>query len=152
MKQLAKSIDHINIVLEDLELVSKFFLSRFSDSGPLATAGRLDIRNSRTGKGGGALPQTTLPGDTTSLELLQFEHPRATPGAKPGRANTVGFRHLAFRVQDSVAEVAALRALGIKTLSGSRSTRRLRRSWYTSRDPRIFYWSLPSMGELKRAA
>ena len=60
----------------------------------------------------------TLPGDGTSLELIQFINPPPLKNSNPGAANTQGLRHLAFRVADIEKAVSFLKAQGIDPLSG----------------------------------
>ncbi|MBT8355636.1 MAG: VOC family protein, partial [Desulfofustis sp.] len=59
----------------------------------------------------------TLPGDRVSVELLQFDHPPITKISSPGLANTQGYRHVAFRVNDIVQTVSFLKQRGINPLS-----------------------------------
>ncbi|NNK15140.1 MAG: VOC family protein, partial [Desulfofustis sp.] len=59
----------------------------------------------------------TLPGDRVSVELLQFDHPPITEISSPGLANTQGYRHMAFRVNDIVQTVSFLKQRGINPLS-----------------------------------
>jgi catechol 2,3-dioxygenase-like lactoylglutathione lyase family enzyme len=64
-----------------------------------------------------AYVKLTLPGDSTSLELIQFKNPPSTKIPNPGKANTQGLRHLAFRVADIEKAVSFLKTQGIEPFS-----------------------------------
>ncbi len=111
-------IDHLNIVVKDLDRVKEFFLalgfieqdqSRLSGEWISDTVGLEDVEAHYV--------RLTLPGDSISIELLQFYHPPINEIAHPGRANTQGFRHLAFRVEDIEKTAAFLKRRGIEPLS-----------------------------------
>ena len=48
------------------------------------------------------------------LELLKYRRPDGLTPERPGRANTKGIRHLAFRVSDILAKVESLRLAGVE--------------------------------------
>lgn len=111
-------IDHVNIVVKDLDRVKEFFLalgfieqdqSRLSGEWISDTVGLEDVEAHYV--------RLTLPGDSISIELLQFDHPPINEIAHLGRANTQGFRHLAFRVEDIEKTAAFLKRRGIEPLS-----------------------------------
>jgi catechol 2,3-dioxygenase-like lactoylglutathione lyase family enzyme len=115
---LLHSIDHVNIVVEDLDRVSRFFIAfgfELQDQSQLSgewisrTVGLEDVDASYV--------KLTLPGDTVSLELIQFRTPPTRKIPDAGRANTAGFRHLAFRVTDIEAAIALVREQGIEPFS-----------------------------------
>jgi catechol 2,3-dioxygenase-like lactoylglutathione lyase family enzyme len=118
MKPVLKHIDHINIVVNDLERVKAFFLalgflqkdgSRLAGEWISNTVGLEDVDAEYV--------KLTLPGDRTSIELIQFRHPPPVEATGSNRANTPGLRHLAFEVTDIAAMVAALRQWGIEPVS-----------------------------------
>lgn len=93
-------IDHINIVVEDLEVTKDFFL----DLGfEIKTHGNLegewiDIIVS--------LPDVkaeyyalSLPGHETNLELLKYHNPVGGRDPKLEMANQIGYRHIALEVE-----------------------------------------------------
>lgn len=59
----------------------------------------------------------SLPGDGVSVELIRFDSPPGHATEHSDKANTPGFRHLAFQVQDIEKAVEVLKANGVKPLS-----------------------------------
>jgi methylmalonyl-CoA/ethylmalonyl-CoA epimerase len=59
----------------------------------------------------------TLPGDTTSIELLRFDNPPVNEISNSDKANTQGLRHVAFRVVDIGKTVAFLKEKGVHPVS-----------------------------------
>jgi catechol 2,3-dioxygenase-like lactoylglutathione lyase family enzyme len=118
MTPLLQRIDHINIVVKDLQKVASFFLSlgfALEDRSKLSgewiskTVGLIDVEAEYV--------KLTLPGDSTSIELIRFESPPLNEIPNPEKANTQGFRHLAFRVSDIEKTVAQLKQKGIDPVS-----------------------------------
>lgn len=118
MTALLQNIDHINIVVKNLAEVKRFFVtlgfqvqdqSRLHGEWISKTVGLNDVDAEYV--------KLTLPGDSTSLELIQFKNPPANEVSNPGKANTHGFRHMAFQVTDIEAAVDHLKAQGIEPLS-----------------------------------
>jgi len=118
MTSFLQSIDHINIVVKDLAAVTQFFISfgfQLKDESRLhgewisKTVGLNDVD--------AAYVKLTLPGDSTSLELIEFKNPPSTKIPNPGKANTPGLRHLAFRVADIEKAVSFLKTQGIEPVS-----------------------------------
>ncbi len=115
---MLKKIDHINIVVEDLEKVKNFFVSfgfQIKDQSKLQgewiskTVGLKDVDAEYV--------KLTLPGDTTSLELIQFNNPPSIKSANSDKANAQGFRHMAFEVSDIKKAVAFIKKQGIEPVS-----------------------------------
>ncbi len=118
MTSLLQSIDHLNIVVKNLEEVTRFFVSlgfQIKDQSRLRgewiskTVGLEDVDAEYI--------KLTLPGDSTSLELIQFKNPLYIKILSPGKANTQGLRHLAFRVDDLEKSVSFLKEQGIEPVS-----------------------------------
>lgn len=118
MTPLLQNIDHINIVVNDLEKVKAFFIALgfvLEDQAELSggwiskTVGLADVE--------AEYAKLTLPGDSASIELIRFKNPPLTEIPTPEKANTQGFRHLAFRVSDIEQTVAFLKEKGIDPLS-----------------------------------
>ena len=118
MTALLQNIDHINIVVKNLAEVKRFFIAlgfRIQDQSRLhgewisKTVGLNDVDAEYV--------KLALPGDGTSLELIQFKNPPANKISNPGKANTQGFRHMAFQVTDIEAAVVLLKEQGIEPLS-----------------------------------
>ncbi len=115
---MLKKIDHINIVVEDLEKVKKFFISfgfKIKDQSKLQgewiskTVGLKNVDAEYV--------KLTLPSDTTSLELIQFKNPPSEKSTNSDKANTKGFRHMAFEVSDIKEAVAFIKKQGIEPVS-----------------------------------
>ncbi len=118
MNTLVERIDHINIVVKDLSKVKDFFLALgFVQEDQSRLAG--DWISTIVGLEGveAEYVKLTLPGDSISVELLQFDQPPMTEIPSPGQANTQGYRHLALRVKDIEQTVIFLRDRGITPLS-----------------------------------
>lgn len=118
MPSILHSIDHINIVVKNLEEVKRFFIalgfeikdqSRLHGKWISDTVGLENVDAEYV--------KFTLPGDSTSLELIQFKNPPATSIPNPGQANTQGLRHLAMQVADIEAAVTFLKEQGIEPVS-----------------------------------
>ncbi|HUI46312.1 MAG TPA: VOC family protein [Nitrospirota bacterium] len=111
---MINKLDHINIVVSNLQKAKDFFLnlgfkeeisSRISGERFSIIAGLPDFDAEFVG--------LTLPGSATNVELIQYYSP---PGGKDpdlNKPNQLGFRHMAFAVDDIEAEVARLKAKGV---------------------------------------
>ena len=111
-------LDHLNIVVSDLDAAAAFFrLLGF-------------VEEDRAELGGAWLSAVVglpavraeyialrLPGSATRLELIAYRHPPSPLSAGIADANRIGFRHLALAVDDIAAEVARLQAAGVEFLS-----------------------------------
>ncbi|MCK5310833.1 MAG: VOC family protein [Desulfobacteraceae bacterium] len=118
MAPLLQKIDHINIVVENLEKVKQFFVSfgfQIEDQSRLhgewisKIVGLKDVDAQYV--------KLTLPGDSTSLELIEYKAPLLTKNSNPDKANTQGFRHMAFQVSDIEKAVLFLKEQGIEPVS-----------------------------------
>ncbi|HSR22970.1 MAG TPA: VOC family protein [Candidatus Eisenbacteria bacterium] len=110
-------IDHLNIVVSDLEEARAFFLLLGFTEGLGADLDPAFLQR-LTGIAGASGRFVTMrhAGSNTTIELLRFD---ASGGADPqlGRADRIGLRHLAFAVADIDAVVARLQAAGTTFLS-----------------------------------
>jgi len=110
-------IDHLNIVVSDLDRAVAFFhLLGFSEGlGATLDAAFLETLSGIAGAAGRFV---TLhhPASNVAIELLQFER---DAGADPqlGQANRIGLRHLAFAVTDIDTTVTRLAEHGVAFLS-----------------------------------
>ena len=108
-----RRMDHVGVVVDDLEAVSAFFVELGLEIvGEAAVGGgwvdrivglhgvRSDIVMLRTPDGSG------------QIELSKFHSPSTAGDARPLPANARGIRHVAFEVADIDALVARLRARG----------------------------------------
>ena len=115
---MLESIDHVNLVVNDLEGMAEFYSAllgltptkRATISGPwiAAVVGLADVEAD--------VIYLDLPSGPR-VELLRYNRP---PAARPeglGRSNTPGLRHLAFRVRDIDGIVARLARRGVQFFS-----------------------------------
>jgi catechol 2,3-dioxygenase-like lactoylglutathione lyase family enzyme len=110
-------IDHLNIVVSDLEEATAFFhLLGFEEGLDAALDSAFLERVTGIAGAQGHFVSLHHPGSNLSIELLRFDH---GSGADPtlGCADRIGLRHLAFAVTDIEADVARLTAQGIQFLS-----------------------------------
>ncbi|MBU5636372.1 VOC family protein [Geomonas sp. Red69] len=107
-------IDHLNIVVRDLEAAAAFFALLGFTPG-ISSVLDTDFLEKLTGVrcAGGKFTALHHPGSDLSIELLQFDA-GGDPDAGVGIANRIGMRHLAFAVTDIDAEVARLRGHGVQ--------------------------------------
>jgi catechol 2,3-dioxygenase-like lactoylglutathione lyase family enzyme len=118
MNSFVDRIDHINIVVKDLDRVKEFFLALgFTQEDESRLAGDWISRTVGLEGVEAHYVKLTLPGDQVSVELLQFDHPPTTTIPLPDQANTQGYRHLALRVKDIERTVSFLKDSGVKPLS-----------------------------------
>ena len=110
-----KYIDHVNIVVEDLEAVRDFFL-QFGfvekDSSELQgewisrIVGLKDVRAKYS--------MLSLPQGQTNIELIKYYNPESPKKTENYKANQLGFRHIAFVVDDIEEHIDRLAAMGIE--------------------------------------
>ena len=111
-------IDHINLVVRDLDLMSRFYIQvmglkvtkRVTISGPWIEriVGLTDVEAEVLYLEAGRGPR---------LELIRYARPAGVRPIELERANTEGLRHLAFRVEDIDAAAAKIQAAGFELLS-----------------------------------
>ena len=115
---MIERLDHINIVVSDLEKTKAFFLLlgfQEDDSAELSgdwissIVGLRDVR--------ARYVALSLPGSNTNIELIEYESPGSERDPQLSNANQIGFRHLALTVDDIAAEVRRLTQAGIEFLS-----------------------------------
>jgi len=113
------AIDHINIVVSDMERSVAFYTEILGLERGFEALLEGDWIETVTG-----LPNLRARcvfmeagGAAVRLELLQYLTPEGVAPPPNGLPNTVGLRHLAFTVDDIDAMVARLRAAGVEPLS-----------------------------------
>ncbi len=116
---MIRGIDHINIVVADLERSVKFYTEvlGFRKTADVTMEG--DWIEAIIGLKGvkGLVSFVEPPGGGLRIELLQYVAPAGVALPENSRANTLGLRHFAFRV-DNITEMAArLRAAGVTMFS-----------------------------------
>ena len=115
-------IDHVNIVVQDLERMVAFYRDvlglsltrRVTISGPwvAATVGLADVHADVVYLDFPAGPR---------IELIRYNRPAQDRPADVDRPNAPGLRHLAFTVQDIDAATDRLRGAGVRVFSDVQS-------------------------------
>jgi catechol 2,3-dioxygenase-like lactoylglutathione lyase family enzyme len=115
---MLKRLDHINIVVTDLYKAREFFLNLGFEEGDSSTLSGEWI-SAIVGLDGvdASYVSLHLPGSETAIELLEYRHPASNRDPDMGKANQLGFRHLAFAVSDIEATVRKLRQMEVEFLS-----------------------------------
>ena len=116
---MIRAIDHINIVVTDLARSVKFYTEvlGFVKTKEAHLEGEwieriVGLRGVR-----GRVVYVVAPAGEPRIELLCYESPQGEDPAANQRANTVGLRHIALRVDDMASTVARLRAAGAEIFS-----------------------------------
>jgi catechol 2,3-dioxygenase-like lactoylglutathione lyase family enzyme len=110
-------MDHVTLVIEDLDAAIEFFRELGMDlEGRTSVDG--DAIDQLTGmdRSEADIAMVRTPDGHGRIELTHYRHPRATtlePGAPP---NTLGFRQVMFEVDDIDATVARLRRRGSRLI------------------------------------
>ena len=95
------SIDHVNIVVTDLEKAKKFFLDFGFDivaEDDLQGAWIDDVVNLKNVRA--RFCAFKIGESETKLELIQYYNPVGTIDEEMHKPNTMGYRHIAFKVKD----------------------------------------------------
>lgn len=116
---MIRGIDHLNIVVSDLGRSVRFYTEvlGFRKTADVVMEGGwieeiIGLRGVR-----GLVAFVEPPGGGPRIELLQYVTPAGTALPENSRANTLGLRHVAFRVHDIQAIAARLRAAGVTLFS-----------------------------------
>ena len=116
---MIRAIDHINIVVSDLERSVRFYCDvlGFRKTADVYMEG--DWIEAVVGLRGvkGKVAFVEPPGGGVRIELLEYVAPAGVAVAENSRANTRGLRHVAFRVDGIAAMTERLRAAGVKFFS-----------------------------------
>ena len=117
-----KQIDHLAIVVTDLERSRKFFeILGFEET--IRSTLDAAFLESVTGIKGAVGSFVGMKHQTSQLviELLHFSSPNPAPDPDCGYPNRIGFRHLAFSVKDIEHTVSRLKEFGVEFLSPIRT-------------------------------
>lgn len=116
---MIRAIDHINIVVSNLERSVKFYTEvlGFRKTHDVYMEG--DWIEAIIGLRGvkGFVAFVEPPGGGVRIELLEYRAPAGVALPENSRANTRGLRHIALRVDDIAAMAARLRAAGVTLFS-----------------------------------
>jgi catechol 2,3-dioxygenase-like lactoylglutathione lyase family enzyme len=116
---MIRAIDHINIVVSDLERSLRFYteLLGFRKTKEAYLEGEwIDRIVGLRGVKARAV-FIVAPAGEPRIELLWYQQPAGAARPENARSNTLGLRHIAFRVDDMAATVAKLRAHGVTVFS-----------------------------------
>ncbi|QOV91619.1 VOC family protein [Humisphaera borealis] len=115
---MIESIDHVNIVVADMELVARFYEDTLGFRRTKHATIRGDWVDATVGLKGAEAEVIYLElGVGPRIELARYVSP---PGRRPidiDLPNMQGIRHLAFKVSGIEAIAARLRAAGVKVFS-----------------------------------
>jgi len=116
---MIRVIDHINIVVADLERSVKFYTEvlGFTKTHDVYMEGEwieaiIGLQGVK-----GLVAFVELPGGGPRIELLEYRAPAGAVLPENSQANTRGLRHIALRVDDIAGMTARLRAAGVKLFS-----------------------------------
>ena len=116
---MIRGIDHLNIVVADMERALAFYVGVLgfikTKEAHLEGAWIEKIVGLRGVKAHAVF--IVSPGGEPRIELLKYETPASAVVAENSRANTLGLRHFALRVDDIAAVTAKLRAAGVTVFS-----------------------------------
>jgi catechol 2,3-dioxygenase-like lactoylglutathione lyase family enzyme len=113
-----KHLDHINIVVTDIESATAFFtgLGFEVQAQKILSGAWIDtlvgLQNVNT-----RFVSLRLPGSQAVIELLEYIEPEGRADPNLGLANQIGYRHIAFQVEDIDAWYLKLQDKGIECLS-----------------------------------
>jgi catechol 2,3-dioxygenase-like lactoylglutathione lyase family enzyme len=114
-----KTFDHVGITVDDLDLVTAFFVTLGLEiEGRAVLEGEFidtvtGIPDSRAEMVG-----LRAPGGGTWIEVSSFVRPASQPGSPAAMANELGIRNVAFEVDDLQAAVDAVAADGYGLVGG----------------------------------
>lgn len=113
---MLRAVDHINIVVQDLERSVRFYCDVLGFVRTRDVYMEGDWIEALVGLKGvkGKVAFVELPGGGPRFELLEYVVPAGAVLPENSKPNTHGLRHVAFRVDDIVAMTAMLRAAGVK--------------------------------------
>lgn len=116
---MIRAIDHLNIVVTDLERSLRFYCDRlgFKKTKEAYLEGEWIDRIVGLNGVKARAAFIVAPAGEPRIELLEYATPKGGLSAENSRSNTIGLRHIALRVDDMAAMVARLRAAGVHVFS-----------------------------------
>ncbi len=115
---MLKKINHINVVVSNFDEAKSFFIQlgfTVGDESELSgewISSIVALPNVRA-----RYATLNLSGTETNLELIEYASPPSERDPNMCKANQMGFRHIAFEVENIDEIVQDLRAKGIKFIS-----------------------------------
>ncbi|MBW1931169.1 MAG: VOC family protein [Deltaproteobacteria bacterium] len=115
---MIEGLDHINIVVSDLERAKRFFeMFGFTEIDASELRGEWISTIVKLKGVVARYVALALPASELRIELIKYENPASVKAPDLGKANKIGLRHLAFRVNDIEKEVERLKRNGVEFLS-----------------------------------
>lgn len=116
---MIRAIDHLNIVCANLERSVRFYCDvlGFRKTAEVHMTGEWIERIIGLKGVEGLVAFVEPPGGGVRIELLQYVTPAGLARPENSRANTLGLRHFALRVDDIAGMAAKLRAAGVTLFS-----------------------------------
>jgi len=113
------AVDHINIIVSDLERSLRFYTEVLGLEETKRAHLEGEWIETIVGLKGvrAEVAYVEAPAGAPRIELLQYVTPRGAAPEECGLSNTVGLRHIAFRVTDIEAVCERLRVAGVVPLS-----------------------------------
>ncbi|RKX34824.1 MAG: hypothetical protein DRP71_05810 [Verrucomicrobia bacterium] len=111
-------LDHINIVVRDLEGAIQFFRHlgfEVGDEADLSGDWISDVVGLKEVSARYARLSSTT--SSVQIELIAYRHPPSPEPPDIAQANRIGYRHIAFQVDNIDSEVERLTAAGVHFLS-----------------------------------
>jgi len=115
---MLKRINHVNVVVSNLDKAKGFFIQlgfTIGDESELSgewISSIVGLRNVRA-----RYSTLSLPGTETNLELIEYATPPSERDPNMDKANQIGFRHIAFEVENIDKVVQEFKDKGIKFIS-----------------------------------
>jgi catechol 2,3-dioxygenase-like lactoylglutathione lyase family enzyme len=108
---------HAGVVVDDLELVTAFFVDLgFERSDAIRLEGEWMDRVVGLDGVRAEMVMVSAPDGSGALELTKFHQPADPAAAQSPLANRLGFRHIAYAVNDLDSVVERLRGKGLDTV------------------------------------
>jgi catechol 2,3-dioxygenase-like lactoylglutathione lyase family enzyme len=117
---MLKKIDHICVVVNDIEKAKQFFIAvgfivNPDREGPIGGPWIDKVTNLLNVSG--YYCTLTIPGADTNLELIRYDSPTDASIVATSKPNQLGIRHLAFEVKNIEEIVAKLKKRGVNFFS-----------------------------------
>jgi catechol 2,3-dioxygenase-like lactoylglutathione lyase family enzyme len=115
---MLKKINHINVVVSNLDEAKSFFVQLgFTVGDESELSGEWISSIVALSNVMARYATLNLPGTETNLELIEYASPPSERDPNMGKANQMGFRHIAFEVENIDEIVQDLKDKGIKFIS-----------------------------------
>ena len=116
---MIKKIDHINIVVSDLQSATKFFtdLLGFEVSKEGHLSGKWIDKVVGLKNVDAKYVQLIIPGSETNMELIQYYNPQSEADKNISKSNQIGFRHMALEVKNIEEIYTKLQQASVRILS-----------------------------------